>query len=211
MHGVRDIRPFLHRSHSRNLAPFLFSLKELAGNMNKLAYTATLPLFFTAVFLSWVSPAIAEPKPTYLEYRMESKEELKKRLTPEQYRITKENGTERPFSNEYWDNKAEGIYVDVISGEPLFSSTTKFDSGTGWPSFYQPIDTSAVVEVEDSSHGMRRVEVRSKLADAHLGHVFPDGPKPTGLRYCINSAALRFVPKEQMQTEGYGALLTLFE
>lgn len=138
-----------------------------------------------------------------------SDEELRKLLTPEQYRITKENGTERPFHNEYWDNKEPGIYVDVISGEPLFSSTDKFDSGTGWPSFHQPISSGEVVTKEDSSHGMVRTEVRSKDSDAHLGHVFPDGPK--GSRYCINSGSLRFVPVRDLEKEGLGEYLELFD
>lgn len=125
----------------------------------------------------------------------ESEDELRSRLTPEQYRVTCNGGTEPPFDNAYWDHKEEGIYVDVISGAPLFSSSSKFDSGTGWPSFFAPIDPEEIVEVVDTSFGMRRIEVRARTSGAHLGHLFPDGPPPTGLRYCINSAALKFLPE----------------
>ena len=133
-------------------------------------------------------------------------------LTPEQFRVTQEDGTERPFTGEYVDNKEPGIYVDVVTGEPLFASHDKFDSGSGWPSFTKPINEDHVVERFDDSHGMRRVEVRSRDGDSHLGHVFPDGPKDeTGLRYCINSASLRFIALEDMEDEGYGHLLHLFK
>lgn len=140
-----------------------------------------------------------------------SKQELKRKLSRIQYHVTQERGTEPAFGNEFWDNKKEGIYVDIVSGKPLFSSTDKYDSGCGWPSFTKPIETSEVKELRDMSHGMNRVEVRSEGADSHLGHVFNDGPKPSGLRYCINSAALEFVSKKDMEGRGYGEYLHFFE
>jgi peptide-methionine (R)-S-oxide reductase len=132
-------------------------------------------------------------------------------LSPEQYYVTQKNGTERPFTGEYWDNHEPGIYVDVVSGEPLFSSRDKFESGTGWPSFTRPLDKDNVVEKTDRQLGMTRTEVRSKHGDSHLGHVFPDGPRPTGLRYCMNSASMRFIPVDRLEAEGYGQYLKLFE
>ena len=142
------------------------------------------------------------------KYPKPSPEEIKSKLNLTQYKVTQENATEMPFKNEYWDHEEEGIYVDIVTGEPLFSSKDKYDAGCGWPSFTKAIEDENIVEKLDKSHGMIRTEVRSKYGDSHLGHVFPDGPKDKGgLRYCINSAALRFIKKEDMEKEGYGEYL----
>jgi len=145
------------------------------------------------------------------DFRKPSDAELKQKLTPEQYQVTQHEGTEPPFHNSYWDNHEPGIYVDVVSGEPLFSSLDKFDSGTGWPSFTKPLEPASVTSRTDSSHFMRRTEVRSRLAESHLGHVFDDGPAPGGLRYCMNSASMRFIPVDRLEAEGYGKYLPLFK
>ncbi|MDK0863246.1 peptide-methionine (R)-S-oxide reductase MsrB [Clostridium perfringens] len=147
-----------------------------------------------------------------MKYTKKEKEELKKVLTEEEYYVTQENGTERPFINEYWDFNGEGIYVDITTGEPLFTSKDKFHSSCGWPAFSKPIDRSIIKEKVDKSHGMIRTEVRSKLGDSHLGHVFCDGPEDLGgLRYCINSASLKFIPKEELKEKGYEEYLELFK
>jgi methionine-R-sulfoxide reductase len=172
-------------------------------------FTALLAalLMNTAVAAGTERPADAAATDSYSK---PPEAELRARLTPLQYEVTQQEATERAFSNAYWDNTRAGIYVDIVSGEPLFSSTDKFKSGTGWPSFTRPVRADAVVEHSDTRFFMRRTELKSRLAGSHLGHVFDDGPEPSGLRYCINSAALRFIPEEQLEAEGYGDYLYLF-
>jgi len=164
-----------------------------------------------AVQMQAADPAPADDKGKTKEAANMNKDELRKKLTPQQYAVACEGSTEPAFHNAYWNNHEPGIYVDVISGEPLFASTDKFDSGTGWPSFTQTLKKEAIVEKKDDSFGMIRTEVRSSKSDAHLGHVFNDGPQPTGMRYCINSASLRFIPVAELKAKGYGEYLELFE
>lgn len=191
-------------------------LKNLIGLVTLAAAGLTLGLG------SWLKPTAAEAPPqtgdaanisavATARWQRPPQEEIKRRLDPLEYKVTQEDGTEPAFRNRYWDNHADGIYVDVVSGEPLFSSRDKYDSGTGWPSFHSPLEPELIVERQDRSLWMTRTEVRSRLGGSHLGHVFDDGPAPTGLRYCVNSAALRFIPVADLEREGYGEYLPLFE
>jgi methionine-R-sulfoxide reductase len=186
--------------------------RQIAGSLPGLLVAAAL-----ATIVSGNAGAQAKPSPATSTaavrrtYVKPNESDLKKKLTPLQYEVTQHEATETPFRNQYWDNHEPGIYVDVVSGEPLFSSLDKYDSGTGWPSFTRPLDASNVRTKTDHILGYARTEVRSAHADSHLGHVFDDGPKPTGLRYCMNSASMRFIPASQLEAEGYGQYAALFK